>query len=105
MTDDPLTPSAGARFVLERVAAGERTARYRGRIVTPEASYAYEVALTAGGDEPALAPLGEAAPAELQRILAMIARLTARAVDKRLADGLPPWPGRVTRWRGPGRGG
>ena len=99
---DPLTPTAGARYVLERVSAGERAARYRGRVLTPDAAFEYDVELTAG-DEPVLradAP----APGELEKTLTMIARLTARGVDKRLEDGLPPWPERITRWRGPGRG-
>ena len=99
---DPLTPTAGARYVLERVVAAERTARYRGRVLTPDAEYAYDVDLVAG-EEPALTATA-AAPPELEKTLTMIARLTARAVDKRLDDGLPPWPERITRWRGPGRG-
>jgi hypothetical protein len=34
----------------------------------------------------------------------MLAKLTARAADKKRGDGMPPWPNRVLRWRGPGRG-
>jgi hypothetical protein len=100
---DPLTPTAGARFVLERVTATSSSATYRGRILTPEATFDYDVAVTAGA-EPSLTPRA-AAPAELEKTLAMIARLTARGAGKRAEDGLPPWPERVTRWRGPGRGG
>ena len=105
MSDD-LRPTAGARFLLERedVAADQRRARYRARVLTPEATYTYAGDLVAG-DEPALAPVGEPAPPELADTLVMLARLTARGVDKRLADGMPPWPERVLRWRGPGRGG
>ena len=44
-----------------------------------------------------------AAP-ELDAMLAMQARLIARGAAKRREDGLPPWPARVLRWRGPGRG-
>jgi hypothetical protein len=99
---DPLTPTAGARFLLERISAAPRAARYLGRILTPDATYEYDVALAAG-EEPALTARA-AAPAELEQMLAMIARLTARGADKRLADGLPAWPERITRWRGPGRG-
>jgi hypothetical protein len=99
-----LTPSAGARFLLERQSADERAATYLATIATPGLSYAYDVALAAG-DEPVLTARGEPAPPELAGMLVMLARLTARGVDKRLADGLPPWPERVTRWRGPGRGG
>jgi len=99
---DPLTPTAGARYVLERVSAAERSARYRGRVVTSETSFEYEVELRAGED-PVLTAI-TAAPAGLEKTLAMIARLTARGADKRAEDGLPPWPQRITRWRGPGRG-
>ena len=35
---DPLTPTAGARYVLERVA----DAHYTGRVYTPDATYEYE---------------------------------------------------------------
>jgi hypothetical protein len=100
---DPLTPTAGARYVLDRADQAERTARYVGRIVTPGASYDYDVELAAG-EEPRLAARGDVAPVELADTLAMIARLTARGVDKRIAEGLVAWPARVTRWRGPGRG-
>jgi hypothetical protein len=102
VTADPLTPTAGARFVLERVGASADAARYAGRILTPDATYAYDVALAAG-EEPALTARA-AAPAELEKALAMIARLCARGAAKRAEDGLPPWPERITRWRGPGRG-
>jgi hypothetical protein len=34
----------------------------------------------------------------------MVAKLTARAAGKKREDGMPPWPARVLRWRGPGRG-
>lgn len=44
------------------------------------------------------------APEELVEMLAMLAKLTARAAAKKREDGLPPWPSRVLRWRGPGRG-
>jgi len=104
-SDDDLRPTAGARYLLERVDvdADGRRARYRGRVLTPDATYAYGGELTAG-EEPALAPTGEPAPADLADTLIMLARLTARGVDRRLADGMPPWPERVLRWRGPGRG-
>ena len=46
-----------------------------------------------------------AAPTELVEMVTMLAKLTARAAAKKRADGMPPWPARVLRWRGPGRGG
>jgi len=45
-----------------------------------------------------------AAPAELVEVMQMLAKLTARGAAKKREDGFPPWPARVTRWRGPGRG-
>jgi hypothetical protein len=86
----PLTPTAGARYVLERVA----DAHYTGRIYTPDATYEYDVRMS---DELTLEVRGTAAPEELEDKLRMFARLTARSA--------PPWPERITRWRGPGRGG
>jgi hypothetical protein len=95
-----LTPTAGARYVLERVDGGVYTAQ----VHTPDAIYEY-AAVLAPGAEPVLEARGTPAPAALEDMLRMIARLTARGHDKRVADGLPPWPQRITRWRGPGRGG
>jgi hypothetical protein len=87
-----LRPSEGARFLLER--DGETTS-YRAWVITPEARFAYRAALAAG-EEPELVADGDPAPAELEKMLRMIARLTARSGA--------PWPNRVLRWRGPGRG-
>lgn len=102
---DELRPTAGARYLLEReaVEADGRRARYRARVLTPDATFAYAGELAAG-EEPGLVS-DQPAPPDLEDTLVMIARLVARGVDKRLADGLPPWPDRVMRWRGPGRGG
>ncbi len=111
MTDDSLRPTAGARFLLERgeVAEDRRSARYVAKILTPEAVFAFDAELVAG-EEPVLRARGEtgAAGAAGQALvdgLTMLARLTARSVDKKLADGLQPWPDRILRWLGPGRGG
>ena len=101
VVSDSLTPTAGARFVLELV---EPDGGYVGRIVTPASSYEYEVALTAGA-EPVVRVRGAAAPSELAGMLIMIARLCARGAARRAEEGLPMWPARITRWRGPGRGG
>ncbi len=48
--------------------------------------------------------VGSAAPAELADKLLAHARQVARAAERKAAEDLPPWPHRVTRWRGPGRG-
>ena len=55
--------------------------------------YEYDVAM---GEDIVLAVRGSSAPAEMEDKLRMFAKLTARSA--------PPWPERVTRWRGPGRG-
>jgi len=89
-------PTAGARFVLERTGDDGARATYRASIYTPDAVYASTAVLADdGGVE--LAPTG--APGELDETLATFAKLTARAAAKRRADGLPPWPPRVMRWR------
>lgn len=104
---DRLRPTEGARFLLqlERIEPGERAARYRGWILTPAASHAYQADLSDDASVVVRALDGEAAPAadELTTMLTTIARLTARAAAGKRADGLPPWPHRVLRWRGAGR--
>ena len=104
---DRLRPTEGARFLLqlERIEPGERAARYRGWILTPEASHAYQVDLTddAAVVVGALGDAGAPAADELTAMLTTIAKLTARAAAGKRADGLPPWPHRVLRWRGAGR--
>jgi len=95
-------PSSGARYLLERTSpeSGVR-ATYAATIFTPDAEHR-SVAKLADDGSVELAPSG-AAP-ELDAMLAMQAKLIARGAAKRRDDGLPPWPARVLRWRGPGRG-
>ncbi len=96
-----LRPTAGARFLLERVSdAGDRAA-YRAVIYTPDAEFSSNAELREDGT---FEVPSTGAPQELQDALAMQARLLARGVVKRRAEGLPAWPARVLRWRGPGRG-
>ena len=96
-----LTPTAGARFLLERVAEHGAGATYRATIYTPDAEYATTLELaedgSVGGD------VAAGAPADLAQMLTRIASLTARGATKRRADGLAAWPPRILRWRGPGR--
>ncbi|HLU66827.1 MAG TPA: hypothetical protein VKZ63_11150 [Kofleriaceae bacterium] len=102
-----LHPEEGARFLLERIAVeqGGGAARYRGAVYTPDAAFEYEIAMRAGGEvSAAVRPGGPAAPAELEDKLLAHARTAARAAERKRRDGLPPWPHRVLRWRGPGRG-
>jgi len=115
-----LRPTNGMRFVLLRGAYSGDQAAYAGAIITPTTAWQFSTLLIAGAAEapqlvpvtPADAPQAappEGAPAELAPaaaidMLAMIARLTARAAPSRITSGLTPWPPRIVRWRGPGRG-
>ena len=96
-----LTPTEGARFLLEREQDDGARARYRANIYTPDATYTGEATLVDDGTVEVSAP---GAPEELFSTLHMLAKLTARSAAKKREDGLPPWPARVLRWRGPGRG-
>ena len=98
-----LVPTEGARFLLEREREqgdGPR-ATYRTAIYTPDATYEGRAMLA---DDGSVELDAGGAPDELASTLQMLAKLTARGAAKRRADGLPPWPARVLRWRGPGRG-
>lgn len=95
MTRD-LHPSDGARYLLERVATSETGARYRATIFTPGEAFAADAALAEDGS----VELGATgAPAELHARLATITRVIARDAAKLRADGMPPWPQRVLKWR------
>lgn len=98
---DALTPTEGARFLLERVTDDGASARYRTAIYTPDATYESSATLR---DDGTVEIVSSAAPEELSSTLEMLAKLTARSAAKKREDGLPPWPARVLRWRGPGRG-
>jgi hypothetical protein len=95
-----LTPTEGARFLLERASEAGATAVYKAAIYTPDATYEGRATLADDGS----VTLEITAPAELTEMLTMVGKLTARAAAKKRADGLPPWPPRVLRWKGPGRG-
>jgi hypothetical protein len=93
-----LHPTDGARYLLELDAAlddGHR-ARYRATIFTPTTAFAATATL---GDDGAveLAPSG--APDELHARLASMVKLVARDAPRLRADGMPPWPQRILRWR------
>lgn len=101
-----LWPQDGARLLLDRLAAEPARATYAAWVLTATTEHAYQAALDDTGAVAltAVATVA-AAPADAEDDLRMLARLTARAAAKRVADGLPPWPPRVLRWRGAGRGG
>ncbi len=96
-----LVPKTGARLLLEREQDDGARATYRAAIYTPEATYEGRAVLT---DEGSFDLTLAGAPEELTAGLQMICKLTARSAGKKREDGLPPWPARVLRWRGPGRG-
>lgn len=98
---DSLTPTEGARFLLERREDRGATASYRAAIYTPTVTYEGHANLS---DDGTVSVEAAGAPEELVAMLAMLAKLTARAASKKREDGLAPWPSRVLRWRGPGRG-
>jgi hypothetical protein len=94
-----LTPTEGARFLLERASEAVDRAEYRATIYTPTETFAGTAKLVDDGS----VVIAIAAPPELVEMATMFAKLTARAAAKKRADGMPPWPARVLRWRGPGR--
>jgi hypothetical protein len=103
VSDPSLRPTEGARFLLERISDDGDRATYRAVIYTPSREHATTATLAADGTVE-LGTLEPAAPADLADMLVMQARLLARSTAKRREDGLPAWPVRVLRWRGPGRG-
>jgi hypothetical protein len=100
-----LNPSEGMRLLLERLAIAEdgSQAEYRALIYTPTECFQYGATLSMEG-EARLEARGDSADAEMEKGLSNIARSTARAARRKVDEGLPPWPPRVLRWRGPGRG-
>jgi hypothetical protein len=99
-----LRPAHGARLLLDRERATAERAHYAAWILTADGELGYAAELGADGSV-TLAARGQPADAEAEEDLRMLARLTARGAAKRAADGLAPWPPRVLRWRGAGRGG
>jgi hypothetical protein len=95
---DPARPTAGARFALERERDDGASATYAAMIATPDAVYRSTALLRDDGTVE-LPPTG--APGELDKQLAVLAKLTARSATKKREDGLPAWPARIQRWRGP----
>jgi len=96
-----LRPTEGARFLLERLTEDGTRATYRATIFTPDGEYSTTAILVDDGSATLAASSG--ASPELEGMLVMLARLTARGAAKRRDDGLFVWPARLLRWRGPGR--
>ncbi|WP_428267155.1 hypothetical protein [Haliangium sp.] len=101
----PLHPRDGARFLFERDDQSDDLTRasYRASVFTPDQRFDYRVHMSLDGATTST-PTGTPAPEELAAKLATIATLIARAAARKQADELPPWPHRILRWRGPGRG-
>jgi hypothetical protein len=97
---DDLTPTQGARFLFERASEDAAGAKYNISVFTPDATFAGTASLGYDGS----VAIELTAPGELAAVAEMFAKLTARAAQKQRDDGMPPWPARITRWRGPGRG-
>jgi hypothetical protein len=97
---DDLTPTAGARYLFERASEDETGARYTVAVYTPGATFAGTASLGYDGS----VAIELEAPVEVTAAAEMFAKLTARVAQKQRDDGLLPWPARVLRWRGPGRG-
>jgi hypothetical protein len=100
---ESLHPQEGARFLLERVAIepGGEGARYRAAVYTPDAVYGYQAVLRLGGEAELSRAGADPAPPELEARLLAHARTAARAAEHKRAEGLPPWPHRILRWRAP----
>ena len=100
-----LHPSEGARFLFERTSQSDdlSEAHYRAAIYTPGERFEYTVQMRIDGWFES-AVQGTPAPAELANKLDTMAKLIARSAKNKQGDSLPPWPHRVMRWRGPGRG-
>ena len=86
--------------MLERLSEDVVGATYRATIYTPAATYAGRAVLGEDGTVKVVLD----GPEELVAMLAMFGKLVARAAAGQRAKGIAPWPARVLRWRGPGRG-
>jgi hypothetical protein len=109
MTQASPYPSEGAKLLLERqrVADDGERADYTASIYLPDRRYDFDARLAMDGS-------AELSPREdnpdptpdpaIAKALTNIAKSIARAAKRKRDEGLPPWPHRINRWRGPGRG-
>ncbi len=95
-----LTPTEGVRLLLEREREDGTRGIYRVQVFTPATTFSGTATL----DDDGSVALTLEAPADLVDMMTMVAKLTARGAAGRREDGMPPWPARILRWRGPGRG-
>lgn len=104
-TAGELHPTEGIRLLLlcREVDESGTRARYAARVYTPEQCFEYRADLEPSGAA-TLAPVGEEAAPDHRLKLENLVKSIARAAGRKAAGGLAPWPPRVLRWRGPGRG-
>lgn len=99
MTPSTRRPSAGARYVLERVGEAKGSVVYRGFVHLPDADVPIEVVCGEGVSaqvEADAVPAGGPEAAALARVAAALVRTAVRAAA---ASARTP-PRRITRWRG-----
>lgn len=103
--NDSLHPSEGIRLLLDRQSVAEdmQSARYNGAVYTTTTCFRYRVEMAMDGSA-ALEAIEAAAEPSDEDSLSKIAKSTARAAKRKREEALPPWPNRILRWRGPGRG-
>lgn len=97
-TAGELHPTEGIRLLLELESGGAERAVYAASIYTPDAAFAYRATLATDGSAE-LEATGAPATGDHEKRLRNLATSTARAAARKIADGLPPWPPRVLRWR------
>ncbi len=102
---DPLHPTEGIRLLLERksISEDQQSAVYGGAIYGVESLYLSVVRLAMDGSAEIVEESENTDPAALSALL-KLSKSTARAAKRKHSEKLPPWPPRVLRWRGPGRG-
>jgi hypothetical protein len=101
--NESLHPSEGIRIRLCRGQDCGDAADYDADVFTPSEHFAYRALLRNDGSVDLSAIARSASPDE-EKQLKNIAASVARAAKRNQEQGLPAWPDRVIRWRGPGRG-
>ena len=97
-------------MLLERVSVEEDASRaaYTGKIYTPLDVYRFEVMLSLDGSATIGDCLERSSDTPVreddQKSLVKLCKSIARASKRKIQEELPPWPPRILRWRGPGRG-
>jgi len=103
-----LHPTEGIRLLLTLAKdhegeCGSATVKYDAAIYTTDSQFLYLATLSDDGTV-ALVAESQSANEPDEKQLRNICASIARAAKRKRNDDLPPWPARVLRWRGPGRG-